>query len=229
LIHFEPFVEWDNSPFILFSSEGKVDYVNHSAELLLGVVSHKKLFQLALDYANDTFGYKTTSLPLTYDTFLFHAITVGYEDETHISLRLYHTPHIPTTKRVETATLIQTNLNMLLEANIMLFKTQNSNELTLLVDQELPEFKIDQNSFSKLLRKTLNAFRKADAIHITLKLLIGQHILINNQKIPLAGLQIEANGRYVESDDEITTLASNSQVKALLKEHSIGLEIPLIT
>ncbi|PTB83447.1 hypothetical protein C9926_02880, partial [Sulfurovum lithotrophicum] len=94
--------------------------------------------------------------------------------------------------------------------------------------QDLPAFKIDQNNFSKLLRKTLNAFRSSDSIDISLKLLIGQHVIIDNKKEPIVQLAIKANGRYAETDDEIQQLAIESQIKSLLKEHSITLEIPLI-
>lgn len=227
-INFESFVEWDNSPFILFSNEGKILYVNHSAEILFGSVSKKELYDLALAYASAGFGYKTTSLSLTYDTFMFHAITVGYEDEEQISLRLYHSPHIQQTKKLQLESLIQTDINVLLEANIALFKTQNSHPLTLLTDHDIPMFKIDQNNFSKLLRKVLHAFRASSSLDISLKLLIGQHIIINNNKESIVGLRLRANGRYADTDKEIEVLAAQSQIKAILKEHSIVLEIPLI-
>ena len=227
-INFQSFVEWDNSPFILFSNQGKILYLNNSAELLFGAVSNKELYDLALAYASAGFGYKTTSISLTYDTFMFHAITVGYEDEEQISLRLYHTPHVQPTRKMQTDRLISTDINVLLEANIALFKTKNSNPLTLLADQDLPMFKMDQNNFSKLLRKVLDSFRSSDSIDISLKLLIGQHVIINEKKEALVGLLIRANGRYVDMDEEIQTLAANSQIKSILKEHSITLEIPLI-
>ena len=227
-INFEPFIEWDNSPFILFSNEGKILYVNNSAELLFGSVSTKELYDLTLAYASAGFGYKTTSLSLTYDAFMFHAITVGYENEEQISLRLYHTPAVQPKAKLHTESLMTTDINILLEANIALFQAENSNPLSLLTDQDLPLFKMDQNHFSKLLRKVFHSFRSSDSIDITLKLLIGQHIMINNKKESLAGLRITANGRYVDSDDEIKELASKNQIKTILKEHSILLEIPLI-
>ena len=227
-INFESFVEWDNSPFILFSNEGKILYLNHSAELLFGTVSKKELYDLALAYASAGFGYKTTSISLTYDSFMFHAITVGYEDEEKISLRLYHRPYVQPVRKLQTDTLITTDINVLLEANIALFQVQNSNPLTLLTDQDLPLFKMDQNHFSKLLRKIFHSFRSSDSIDISLKLLIGQHIIINDKKESLAGLMVRANGRYVDSDEEIKELANQNQIKAVLKEHSIILEIPLI-
>ena len=228
-INFEAFVEWDNSPFILFNNSGKILYLNNAAEILFGYVSKKELYDIAVSYAPQSFGYKTTSLTLNYDSFIFHAITIGYENEEQISIRLYNTPRVKPTRKLETDKFIITDINILLEANIALFKTKNANPLKLLTDQDLPPFKLDQNNFSKLLRKVLNAFRSSDSIDISLKLLIGQHVIIEDKKEPLIQLSIEANGRYNDADEEIRLLAAESQIKSLLKEHSIKLEIPLIT
>ena len=227
-INFESFVEWDNSPFILFDNQGKIIYLNNAAEILFGYVSKKELYDIALSYAPQNFGYKTTTLSLSYDTFLFYAITVGYENEEQLSLRLYNTPRAKPTSKLETDKLIVTDINILLEANIALFKTKNSNKIQLLTDQDLPAFKIDQNNFSKLLRKVLNAFRSSDSIDISLSLFIGQHVMIENKKVSLVQLIIKANGRYTDTDDEIHTLAIQSQIKCITQEHSIKLEIPLI-
>ena len=148
----------------------------------LGMFQKKKLFDITVSYAPKNFGYKMTSLTLNYDSFSFHAITVGYENEEEISLRLYNTPRIKSLQKLDQHKLITTDLNILLEANIALFKTKNTNQLTLLADQDLPPFKIDQNNFSKLLRKTLDAFRASDSIDISLKLVIGQHVLYRRTK-----------------------------------------------
>lgn len=227
-IDFQPFIEWDNSPFILFSNQGKILYLNNAAEILFGYVSKKELYDIALSYAPQSFGFKTTTLTLSYESFLFYAITVGYENEDQISLRLYNTPRVKSTRKLEANSFIMTDINILLEANIALFKTTNSNPLRLLTDQELPPFKIDQNNFSKLLRKALNAFRSSDSIDISLKLLIGQHIFIDNKKQSIVQLSISANGRYTDTDAEIEILSAQSQITPILQEHSIKFEIPHI-
>ena len=227
-IDFQAFVEWDNSPFILFGNSGKILYLNNAAEILFGYVSKKELYDIAVSYAPQSFGYKTTSLTLSYDSFLFHAITIGYENEEQISLRLYNTPRLKPKLKLQTDKFTTTDINILLEANIALFKSKNNNPLKLLTDQDLPSFKIDQNNFSKLLRKVLNAFRASDSIDITLKLLIGQHVIIEDQKKAIVQLLVKANGRYSDEDDEIQTLAVQSQIKPLLKERSMTLEIPFI-
>jgi hypothetical protein len=227
-IDFKSFIEWDNNPFILFDNESKILYLNNAAEILFGYVSKKDLFEIALAYAPQSFGYKTTTMVLNYDSFMFHALTVGYENDEQISLRLYHMPRIKPTQKLEKEKLITTDINILLEANIALFQTKNTNQLKLLTDQELPPFKIDQNNFSKLLRKVLDAFRGSDSIHISLKLLFGQHVMIDNKKEAIAQLAISANGRYSDTDEEIRTLADSTHIKPILNEKEIKLEIPLI-
>lgn len=227
-IDFQSFIEWDNNPFILFSVQGKILYLNNAAEILFGYVSKKELYDITLSYAPQSFGYKTTSLTLNYDSFMFHAITIGYENEEQISLRLYNTPRIKPTRKIETDKLIVTDINILLEANIALFRTKNTNPLQLLTDQDLPPFKINQNNFSKLLRKIFDTFRASDSIDISLKLLFGQHVIIEDKKEAIVQLAIIANGRYADTDEEIRTFAAESQIKCLLQECSIKLEIPLI-
>ena len=121
-----------------------------------------------------------------------------------------------------------TDINVLLEANISLFKLQNSNELNLLVDQDLPAFKLDQNQFSKLLRKILDSFRLSDSIAISLKLLIGEYIIIQDKREHLIELTVKANGRYVDTDEIIKQISQENHITALFAEHSIRLQIPFI-
>jgi len=227
-INFKPFIEWDNNPFILFNYQGKIIYLNNASEILFGYVSKKEIYDIAVAYAPQNFGYKTTALSLNYDSFIFHAITVGYEDEESISIRLYNTPRNRPIHKIQKDNLIVTDINILLEANLALFRTKNTNPLTLLTDQDLPAFKIDQNSFSKLLRKTLHTFRASASIDISLKLLFGQYVIIEGRKEAIVELDISANGRYVDRDKEIDTLAQDTNIRCFLKESSIKLEIPLI-
>jgi hypothetical protein len=227
-IDFQSFLDWDNSPFILFNEQSKILYLNNSAELLFGYVSKKELYDLALAYAPPSFGHKTTTLSLNYDSFTFYAITVGYENEEQISIRFYNAPRARSITPMKKDKLVNTDINLLLEANIALFKTKNTNTLQLLTDQDLPSFKLDQNGFSKLLRKTLDAFRSSDSIRITLKLLVGEHVIISGKKKAIVQLTIEANGRYNNTDDEIKLLAEQCYTTFLLKENTIKLEIPLI-
>jgi len=228
-INFQSFIDWDTSPFILFSSTSKILYLNNAAEILFGYVTKRELYELALAYAPQSFGYRTTAMSLNYDAFSFYAITVGYENEEQISIRFYNAPRVRSASPIERDKLVSTDINLLLEANIALFRTKNSNTLQLLTDHDIPAFKIDQNNFSKLLRKILESFRASDSINITLKLLTGEHVIIDGSKKPIVQLSVAANGRYNDADEEIKNIAMQCHIAHLLKERSIKLEIPLIS
>ena len=228
-INFQSFIDWDTSPFILFSSTSKILYLNNAAEILFGYVTKRELYELSLAYAPQSFGYRTTAMSLNYDAFSFYAITVGYENEEQISIRFYNAPRVRSASPIERDKLVSTDINLLLEANIALFRTKNSNTLQLLTDHDIPAFKIDQNNFSKLLRKILESFRASDSINITLKLLTGEHVIIDGRKKPIVQLSVAANGRYNDADEEIKNIAMQCHIAHLLKERSIKLEIPLIS
>ncbi len=225
---FKFFIECDTSPFILYENSGKITYLNSAAEILMGYVTKDELYDIAVSYAPKDFGYKTTRLELQYYTFSFYAITVAYENEDQICLRLYHSPSLNNNSNIELDKFPVTDINILLEANITLFRLKNSNHLTLLVDQDLPLCRIDQNEFSKLLRKTLYAFRTSDSIDISLKFLIGEYVIIQNRRKKLLQLDIKADRRYTDGDIEIKRVAQKINISCILKEHSIYLQIPFI-
>ena len=227
-IDFKFFIESDSTPFILFDNLGKIVYLNNSAEILLGYVSRQELYDITLSYAPKDFGSKTTRLELEYDSFSFYALSVAYKDEEHIALRLYHKLKLNSNKNIELDKYPMTDINILLEANITLFKLTNNNPLKLLVDQDLPECRIDQNEFSKLLRKVLNSYRSSNSIDISLKLLIGEYVIIQNKKEHLLELTIKANGRYTDSDSEIKSISEQINISANLQEHTIKLQIPFV-
>ncbi|SFV53909.1 hypothetical protein MNB_SV-6-81 [hydrothermal vent metagenome] len=227
-IDFKFFIESDSTPFILFDSSGKILYLNSSSEILLGYVTRQELYDITLSYAPKDFGSKVTRLDLQYDSFSFYAIGVAYQNEEQIALRLYHKPKLNINKHIELDKLPMTDINILLEANITLFKLKNSNQIQLLIDQDLPECRIDQNKFSKLLRKVLDSFRSSDSIDISLKLLIGEYVIIRNKKEHLLELVVKANGRYTDSDLEIRSISEQINISANLREHLIKLQIPFV-
>jgi len=228
LTDFKFFIESDINPFIIFNNNGKIIYLNSASEVLLGYVSRQELYDITLSYAPKDFGFKITKLDLQYDSFTFYAFSVSYQNEEEIALHLYHKPRIDKKSTIEMDRYNITDINTLLEANISLFKLQNDNELTLLIDQDLPAFKLDQNQFSKLLRKVLDSFRASDSIAISLKLLIGEFIIIGEKREHLLELMVQANGRYSESDEMIKEIATANHIISIFKEHTIRLQIPFI-
>jgi len=100
-----------------------------------------------------------------------------------------------------------TDINMLLDISITQFKINSNTNIKLFTDTDIPKTLLNQNNFSKLLRKSLNSFRNASYLDITLKLGIG---------------------RYCSEDEVINKLASELFLTCDFRENSITFEIPLI-
>jgi len=227
-IDFKLFVETDNNPFIIFDSSGHIIYLNNAAEMLLCYVNTKELYDLALTYAPKTFGHKSTIHSLEYESFSFYSLMVGYETDEQIYLRLYNKPLVQTKISISNESLIFTDINTILEANITLFQLESDASISLFVDQELPLFKLDQNYFSIMLRKALSSFINSPSLNVILKLIVGEYILIDDKKHQIIELILKAPKRTIDNDEEINQLANQTHVTLSLKPEMIKFQIPLI-
>ncbi|HIP61764.1 MAG TPA: hypothetical protein EYG98_04335 [Sulfurovum sp.] len=226
---FKFFIEYDSNPFILFSSKGAVLYLNKSAELLMGIHTERKIFDIALSHAPQSFGHKNTLLELTLGSFEFHSINVLYNNDDEIGIHLYTRPRAKIAHQAKLEGYSQTDINLLLQANIELFNISYNGELKLLADYELPEMQIHQNRFSMLLRKTFEQFKDSKILNINLKLKIGAVIVVGGRKYPIAILELKSQHRETSTDANIQELASNIYIDSHFEEHSITLEIPAIS
>jgi len=221
-------LDCDTSPLIIFDYRGRIVWLNEAAEILLGYVDHKELFELALSNAPKDFGHQSILRELHYRQLNFYAFQVAYKSDDWIALRLYYRPKAHDERHLEPEKLIPTKLNILLEAAIGAFRMEYDRPLNLLVDQELPETRIDQNGFSKLLRKVLESFRKSDAIEGSLKMTIGEFIRIDAKRYPILRLTLQAKQRGTKNDLEIEKLADSLQISAFIEPDSITLDIPFV-
>jgi len=228
LTDFKFFIEYDANPFVLFNSKGKIIYLNSSAEILMGSCSKKELFELTLSYAPKSFGYKKTLLDLSFGYFEFYAINVLYDNEEEIGIHLYNKPMIKLNNVLNLEGYSQTDINLLFEVNIELFKMQYSGKLELLTDYELPKLYIHQNNFSFLIRKILEQLKKSPKITIKIKIKIGEMIIVNGKKYPIILFTFEGDIRDKRHDEEILSIATKNYINIHFAKNSITLEIPAI-
>jgi hypothetical protein len=228
LTDFKFFIEYDANPFILFNSEGKIVYLNSSAEILMGSCSRKKLFNIALSYAPKKFGFKKSLIDLSFGYFEFYAINVLYENEEEIGIHLYNKPRIKINSLIHLDGYSETDINLLFEANIELFKMQYSGNLQLITDYELPKLYIHQNNFSFLIRKIFEQMKLSPSILIKITIKIGELLIVNGKKYPIILFSFKANNRNREKDSEIMDIATNNYINAHFSRDLIILEIPAI-
>ncbi|MDR1451455.1 MAG: PAS domain-containing protein [Helicobacteraceae bacterium] len=224
-------LEYDYNPFFIFDQRGAVTYLNRSAELLSGYEPIRTFNDLALSYASIDFGYKTTFMPLSFGKFHFFAITVGYEDESSIGIKLYQAPATRENSVEKMKNYDSTNIYVLINVAISLAKgrlsaTSFRNEF----DPTIPEFKLSQNDFTKILRKTYDSFDiGCELIATEVKLKAGEFLCVGGGKYQLIELRITGASRTAKHDDTIYALSSGVDIAASFDRDRIALEIPMIT
>ena len=140
----QQWLEYDYNPFILFSSSGKILSLNAEAQFLLGSASTQELFELATSYANVTFGFKTTFLELDFGRYKFFGVTVGYENEEEIGLKLYQSPSFRLNTPQANGEL--TNIYTLIDLCIATNSISSSIDFIKEFDPTIPDVFIDTNN-----------------------------------------------------------------------------------
>jgi len=227
-INFQFFIENDSNPFILFTSSGKVKYLNTSAEVLMGSATPKEIFDLALAYAPQTFGFKKSILALNFNSFQFYGINVLYENEEFIAIHLYNKAIEHSNKKIVLDGFTLTDINMLLQANIELFNINYKGKLSLLTDYDIPEFQIHQNNFSLFLRKILSQFEESKTLKINVKIKLGERVVFKDKEYAIVVLEVKSDVRKNEIEEELESLADKNGINIQLKKNSVVLEIPSI-
>jgi len=227
-INFKFFIENDSNPFILFNNQGKIKYLNTSAELLMGSCLPKEIFDIALTHAPQTFGSQKTVLHLSFNSFEFYGINVLYDNEDYIGIYLYNKPMatINDSNLLDGYTL--TDINVLLQANIELFNMRYKGKIKLITDYDIPKFQIHQNNFSLLLRNIFTQFEESKSVDILIKIKLGERVVVKNKRYSIIVIQLKSNKRDANNDRDIELLAHKNHINIHFKKQEVILEIPAI-
>src|SRR5574344_1582290 len=115
---FENWVEMDLNPILSFSSNAKILYSNSEAQFLLSRIKPKEIFDLALTYALKTFGALTSYIDLPMQNYTFYAITVMYENDKEIHIKLYKSAKVKKETNLNIKNINTTNIFTLVDLAI---------------------------------------------------------------------------------------------------------------
>lgn len=158
----QQWIEYDYNPFIIFNSNGRVVSLNSEAQFLLGAVTPKELFKLAQAYASVTFGFKTTFVDLEFGRYKFFGLTVGYEDEEQLGVKLYQAPSFKLSKPKLGGELI----NIFTIVDLCIATSAMTSEINYVknYDPTIPEVVVDSNKLIKILNKMYSCAQDNDEI-----------------------------------------------------------------
>lgn len=208
----EAWIEHDYNPFIVFDNSGKILSLNQEAQYLLGEVAHKKIFDIAGAYASMTYGFKTTIIDIAFGSYKFYAITVGYDDENTIGIKLYKSA----TKKFANVEEYgeSANIYALLDLCISASSTNSSIKFRKEFDPTFPDVRLKIEDFMKLLTKVYQSHLHSSTITTRLALITGEYIRFNTKKYPIFSISIKGETRdrnYEKSIEEIA-IKSNCTV-----------------
>lgn len=227
-INYQNWLEYDYNPFFLFGKNGELLTLNQPAQFLISKVNPKTLYELAVAYASHDFGYKTTIIDLKFDVFGFFALTVGYESEEEIGIKLYQTPYLGPKKVISIKECEYTNIYHMLDLCIMSVSSKLKAEFKKDIDPALPDFKLSQNEFVKALTRTLESFEGSKEIRAELKLKTGEFLQVAGKRFQILKLSISGETRANAKDALIEEISSNINVFTNFGEKEATLNIPLI-
>jgi len=222
----QQWIEYDFNPFILFNSGGKIVSLNTEAQYLLGAIEASAIYKIATTYASSSFGFKTTFLELEFGRFKFFGITVGYEDEEQIGIRLYQLPSFQFTKQKPDGQLVNvyTLIDLCISSNSIGSQTRYPKEL----DPTIPEIRLQTEMFIKLLNKIYLSMSGNEKVLTRLFFRVGEHIKFEGEKYSLFSIELSADSIARKYLPEITHLAEENNLFIDIKEQKITINVPMI-
>ena len=222
----QQWIEYDFNPFILFSASGKVLSLNTEAQYLLGAVEPSVIYKISMANANATFGFKTTFMELEFGRFKFFGMTVGYENEEQIGIRLYQLPSFQFTKQKPQGNLVNiyTLIDLCISSNSIGSNIKYVKEL----DPSIPDIRLHPELFIKLLNKTYQAFSENETILTRLFFRVGEHIKYEGEKYSLFAIEFSAPYLNRKNTSELTRLAEENNLYCDVRESKVTVNIPMI-
>ena len=223
----QQWIEYDFNPFVLFSASGKVLSLNTEAQYLLGAAEPSVIYKIAIANASATFGFKTTFMELEFGRFKFFGITIGYEDEEQIGIRLYQLPSFQFTKQKPEGNLINVYalIDLCISSNSIGSPTKYIKEL----DPSIPEIRLHAEAFIKLLNKIYQTFSDNEVILTRLFFRVGEHIKYEGDKYSLFAIEFSAKNMNRKYTSELTRLAEENNLFCDVRESKVTINIPMIT
>lgn len=223
----QQWIEYDYNPFILFNASAKVVSLNAEAQFLLGSVDAKALYELAITYASNSFGFHTTFMDLEYGRYKFFGITVGYEDEEFIGIRLYQMPSFKFSKpkehgdKVNVYTIIDLCISSNSIGNSIVFKKE--------FDPTLPEIRLQADAFIKMINKIILSMQENREIYFKIYFRVGEHVRFEGIKYAIFSLEVSAPKVNPRHSGEIQMLADENHLFIEFKEDRVTINIPIVT
>ena len=223
----QQWIEYDYNPFILFNANGKIVSLNAEAQFLLGSTTASELFELAKTYASINFGFKTTFIELEYGRYKFFGLTVGYQDEEQIGIKLYQAPSYKLNAKKPNGEL--TNIFTIIDLCIATNSISSDTLFKKDYDPTIPDIIINSNSLIKLLNKIYEYFKYNETILTRVFFRVGEHIKFEDKKYSIFSISVQARNNNEDKINEIELFAKEHDFYIDITDREVTINLPMIT
>ena len=211
----------DPNPFIIFSNNAKILYLNEAGEYFLSFVSPKIVYDTIINYAPQSPRFEIIQEKFNFEDFHYDYALIGYDNFDEIGVKFYENIH-PIKKTLDFEKLESINIYFLLEmARTYIFLNNEINFLDIF-DPDLPNIKFDKNELIKIFSEVYNLVKNNTNIKTEVKIKIGEYIKINHKKYRILEVAILA-----ENIDKKQIEFENVNIEILTNKISIFL--PFVT
>jgi nitrogen-specific signal transduction histidine kinase len=219
-------IEQDLNPFIIFDSNARVVKYNTEAEYLLSSITPKELYDFALNYAPQTYGFKNSYLDAELGRGHYYAIMVGYKDDNYLLLKLYKSVDTASATSEKKEQLASTNIYALIE--VALNNTLKNTKVKKYLDPSLPEIQLNAKTFLSLLNSSLDIFKESQDFTFTLKIKVAENIVVNNKRYPVCLISLQSNQVKNQDITKLNSLAKEANAVIFFENNKLSIEFALI-
>ncbi len=224
---YEKWVDLDLNPIISFNQDGKITFSNSEAQFLLSRIKQNELFNLAVKYASQTYGVNTAYIDLSIKNYTFYAITVMYENDEEVHMKLYKSAMVKKESKLNIENTNKTNIFTIIDLAISTNKIKNDINYIKNYDPSIPDFKLNANEFVKVINKVLEAYSKsATTVTCSVLLKIGEYIKIEGKKYSLITVKIQSDVK--NNLEELKKEENNNSFILSFEEDKVIIDLPLI-
>ena len=215
----ENWILQDHNPFIIFSNEGKVIYLNDAGEYLLSFINPKEVYDKIIQYAPQEKGFKHIRKNFKFNNFLYDYALIGYDTFEEIGVRFYQ--NIKPIKKVEMK-LEKFNIYFVLDLVRTYIFMEKEIKFIDTFDVDLPEIKCNKENLIKTLNNIHKMLINNTKLYTEVKLKIGEYIKVFDKKYKILEISITA--------DKIEKQEIESEIMdIIIQENKISLLMPFIT
>ncbi|MEA1914623.1 MAG: hypothetical protein U9N30_04820 [Campylobacterota bacterium] len=226
---FEQWAEIDLNPFLTFNENGKIQYTNSEAQYLLNKVPAKVLYDLALQYAPKSYGFTTSYVNLDLGSYLLYAVSVGYENDSEIALKLYKSSQ-PKKETKLNQNAQMTNLFSIVDLAISTNKMKSKAVFVKGYDPSIPDFKIVINDLIKVLNYVYTKFANSKKVTTNIRYKTGEYVKVENKKRPLICIDLYCDQMedFTLNTAELESFATRVGILLEIQSNTICINLPLI-